>query len=96
MLPLKCIQSGRLVYYFSLNVVQDEKQKDVMERLIKVRTCKRQVLDMLDQIKANQDQHPPDKQMLTKLINSYDGFKDQEEKYLDILKQILVSFPDFF
>lgn len=64
-------------------------QSEILERLSKIREHKRQVLDMMDKLKKNGEE-VLDKDMLRKLINAYDNFKEQEEQYLGVLQKILV------
>uniref|UniRef100_A0A914VVI9 Pericentriolar material 1 protein C-terminal domain-containing protein n=1 Tax=Plectus sambesii TaxID=2011161 RepID=A0A914VVI9_9BILA len=65
------------------------KQQHVLDRLTDIRAYKRRILDALDQMKRKADGEEIDKTVLAELIQSYDDFKQQEEQYLELLKQII-------
>uniref|UniRef100_A0A915HWB2 Uncharacterized protein n=1 Tax=Romanomermis culicivorax TaxID=13658 RepID=A0A915HWB2_ROMCU len=66
-----------------------EDQLTVIKRLSQIKEYKKQVLMTMNQLKGEGPE--VDKDILRKLIDSYDNFKRQEEQYLEVLQNILVS-----
>ncbi|VDM36495.1 unnamed protein product [Toxocara canis] len=66
------------------------RQKTIMERLTSIRGNKQRILDTLREMKQKLgDDEEPDKELMAKMIASYDLLSAQEEEYMKIMQQIV-------
>uniref|UniRef100_A0A0M3HH90 Transcription elongation factor A1 n=1 Tax=Ascaris lumbricoides TaxID=6252 RepID=A0A0M3HH90_ASCLU len=64
-----------------------------MERLTSIRGNKQRILDTLREMKEKLgDNGEPDRELMAKMIASYDLLSAQEEDYMKIMQQIVVRF----
>lgn len=66
------------------------RQKGIMERLTSIRGNKQRILDTLREMKEKLgDNGEPDRELMAKMIASYDLLSAQEEDYMKIMQQIV-------
>ncbi|MFH4979714.1 hypothetical protein AB6A40_006423, partial [Gnathostoma spinigerum] len=66
------------------------RQKNILERLSSIRSNKQRIIDALRKMKENlKDGDEIDKDLMKKMIESYDGLSKQEEEYMLVASQIV-------
>ncbi len=68
------------------------RQQQVLERLAHIRDYKQRILNSLKTMNMDETERSPQlKSTFVKLLDSFDAFRRQEDEYLQLLKEIIVS-----